>query len=141
MLQSRSALYALLGAFLALMIPTTTFAQEGTIAGTVRDAQGAAMPGVTVETTGPALIGTRTTTSDDRGQYRITNLPVGTYTVAFTLSGFQRQQRDNVVLTSGFTANVSPVLGVGNLAETVSVTGDPPVVDVQNARQAITFSG
>jgi hypothetical protein len=141
MLQSRRVRYALLGACLALLIPTTALAQEGTIAGTVRDEQGGAMPGVTIEATGPALIGTRTTTSDDRGQYRITNLPVGTYTVVFTLSGFQRQQRDNVVLTSGFTANVSPALRVGNFQETVAVTADPPVVDVQNARQAITFSG
>jgi hypothetical protein len=123
------------------MIPTTALAQEGTIAGTVRDEQGAVLPGVTVEATSPALIGTRSTTSDDRGQYRITNLPVGTYTVAFTLNGFQRQQRGNVELTSGFTANVSAALGVGNLQETVSVTAESPVVDVQNARQAITFSG
>src|SRR5687767_3685435 len=88
MLQSRRARSALLGACLALMIPTTTLAQEGTIAGTVRDMQGGAMPAVTIEVTSPALIGVRTTISDDLGQYRITNLPVGTYTVVFTLSGF-----------------------------------------------------
>ena len=141
MLQSRRARYALLGACLALMIPTTALAQEGTIAGTIRDIQGAVLPGVTVEATSPALIGVRTTVSDDLGQYRITNLPIGAYTVVFTLSGFQRQQRDNVVLTSGFTANVSPALGVGNFQETVAVKAESPVVDVQNARQAITFSG
>ena len=141
MLQSRRARYALLGACLALMIPTTALAQEGTIAGTIRDEQAAVLPGVTVEATSPALIGVRTTVSDDLGQYRITNLPVGAYTVVFSLSGFQRQQRDNVVLTSGFTANVSPALGVGNFQETVAVTAESPVVDVQNARQAITFSG
>ena len=141
MLQSRRVRRALLGACLALMIPTTALAQEGTIAGTIRDEQASVLPGVTVEATGPALIGVRTTVSDDRGQYRITNLPVGTYTVVFGLSGFQRQQRDNIVLTSGFTANVSPVLGVGSLQETVTVTAESPAVDVQNARQAITFSG
>lgn len=123
------------------MLPATALAQEGTIAGTVRDDQGGAMPGVTVEATSPALIGVRTTVSDERGQYRITNLPVGTYSVAFALSGFQRQQRENVVLTSGFTANVSPTLGVGSIEETITVAADPPTVDVQNARQAITFSG
>ena len=123
------------------MIPTTALAQEGTIAGTIRDEQAAVLPGVTVEASGPALIGVRTTISDDRGQYRITNLPVGAYTVVFGLSGFQRQQRDNIVLTSGFTANVSPVLGVGSLRETLTVTAETPVIDVQNARQAITFTG
>ena len=140
MLQSKRVRYALLAACL-LMIPTTALAQEGTIAGTVRDDQTAVLPGVTVEVTSPALIGVRTTVSDGLGQYRITNLPIGTYTVVFTLSGFQRQQRDNIVLTSGFTANVSPALGVGNFQETVSVKAESPAVDVQNARQAITFSG
>src|SRR5688572_27684775 len=140
--QSRRARYALLGACLALMmIPTSALAQEGTIAGTIRDEQAAVLPGVTVEARSPALIGVRTAVSDDSGQYRITNLPIGTYTVSFGLTGFQRQQRDNIVLTSGFTANVSPVLGVGSLQETVTVTADSPAVDVQNARQAITFSG
>jgi len=141
MLQSRRTRYALLGACLALMLPTTALAQEGTIAGTIRDIQGAVLPGVTVEATSPALIGVRTAVSDDLGQYRITNLPIGAYTVVFSLSGFQRQQRDNIVLTSGFTANVSPALGVGTLQETVAVRADSPVVDVQNARQAITFTG
>jgi hypothetical protein len=66
--QSRRARCALLGACLALMIPTTALAQEGTIAGTIRDQQDAVLPGVTVEATSPALIGVRTTVSDDRGQ-------------------------------------------------------------------------
>ena len=141
MLQSRRARRALIGACLAMMIPATVLAQEGVIAGTVRDDQSAVLPGVTVEATSPALIGVRTAVSDDLGQYRITNLPIGTYTVVFTLSGFQRQQRENIVLTSGFTANVSPTLGVGNFQETVAVRAESPVVDVQSARQAITFSG
>ena len=141
MLQSKRARFVLLGVCLALLFPTAVLAQEGTIAGTVRDESGAALPGVTIEARSPALIGVRTATADDRGQYRITNLPVGIYTVVFTLNGFQRQQRDKVELTSGFTANVSPSLGLGNISETVAVTSDPPIVDVQNARQAITFSG
>src|SRR5688572_29589905 len=125
MLQSKRVRYALLAACL-LVIPTTALAQEGTIAGTIRDDQAAVLPGVTVEATSPALIGVRTTVSDSLGQYRITNLPIGTYTVAFTLNGFQRQQRDNIVLTSEFTANVSPALGVGHLQETVAVRADSP---------------
>ena len=91
--QSRRVRSALLGACLALLIPTTVLAQEGTIAGTIRDEQSAVLPGVTVEASGPALIGVRTTISDDRGQYRITNLPVGSYTVVFGLSGFHWPKR------------------------------------------------
>src|SRR5437763_11625669 len=94
-------------AFLVLAAGTA-FAQEGQIAGTVRDSSDAVIPGVIVEVTSPALIGrVRSTTTDGNGQYRITNLPVGTYTVTFTLEGFSKQQRDNVVLTTGFTAPVN----------------------------------
>jgi hypothetical protein len=126
---------------LSLMLPAIALAQDGAIAGTVRDQQGQVVPGATVEVTSPALIGVRTGVSDERGQYRITNLPVGTYTVSFSLPGFNRMERDNVVLTSGFTAPVNVALSVGDLTETIIVTGEAPTVDVQNARQAITFSG
>jgi hypothetical protein len=118
------------------------FAQEGQIAGTVRDPSGAVMPGVLVEVTSPALIEkVRSNTTDDIGQYRITNLPVGTYSITFTIEGFARQQRDNVVLTSGFTAPVNATMTVGQRTEVVTVTAETPTVDVQNARQVATFAG
>ena len=85
-----------ISAFLVLL-PGIAFAQDGQIAGVVRDPAGLVMPGVLVEVTSPALIEkVRSATTDDSGQYRITSLPVGTYTVTFTLEGFSRQQRDNV---------------------------------------------
>ena len=122
--------------------PAAAFAQEGQIAGTVRDASGGVMPGVLVEVTSPALIEkVRSATSDSNGQYRLTNLPVGTYSVTFTLSGFTRAQQNNIVLTSGFTAPVNAVMAVGALTDTVVVSGVTPTVDVQNARQAIVFDG
>jgi hypothetical protein len=100
------------------------------------------MPGVLVEATSPALIEkVRSATSDGTGQYRITNLPVGTYTVIFTLQGFAKQQRDDVVLTTGFTAPINATMTVGQVAETVTVVGSSPTVDVQNARQTATFVG
>ncbi len=131
----------LFAAFLMLQ-PVSVFAQQGQIAGTVRDAQGAVMPGVLVEVTSPALIEkVRSATTGDAGQYRITNLPVGTYSVTFTLEGFTKQQRDKVVLTTGFTAPVNATMGVGQLADTVTVTAESPTVDVQNARQVATLAG
>jgi hypothetical protein len=130
-----------IGAVVAL-VPAVAFAQEGQIAGTARDTSGAVMPGVTVEVTSPALIEkVRSATTDSSGQYRITALPVGSYTVTFTLSGFASQKFENVVLTTGFTAPVNATMAVGGLAESVTVTGVTPAVDVQNARQAITFEG
>jgi hypothetical protein len=128
-------------AFLVLL-PGTAFAQDGQIAGVVRDPSGLVMPGVLVEVTSPALIEkVRSTTTDDSGQYRITTLPVGTYTVTFTLEGFSRQLRDNVALTTGFTASVNATMAVGTRSETVTVVGESPIVDVQNARQVATFGG
>ncbi len=125
-----------------VLLPASAYAQEGQIAGTVRDSSGGVMPGVLVEVTSPALISkVRSTTSDDNGQYRITNLPVGTYTVTFTLEGFTKQQRDNIALTSGFTAPVNAVLAVGERSETVTVVAEAPTVDVQNARQVAAFEG
>src|SRR5688572_19736481 len=129
---------------LAMLMLTTasTFAQEGQIAGTVRDSSAAVIPGVLVEVTSPALISkVRSATTDGNGQYRITNLPVGTYTVTFSLQGFTRQQRDNIVLTTGFTAPVNATMSVGELSETIVVSAEAPTVDVQNARQVAAFEG
>jgi hypothetical protein len=129
-------------AALLMLLPASAFAQQGQIAGVVRDGQGAVMPGVLVEATSPALIEkVRSATTDAQGQYRITNLPVGTYAVTFTLEGFTKQQRDNIVLTTGFTAPVNATMTVGQLQETVTVTGESPTVDVQNARQVAAFEG
>src|SRR5215203_520321 len=90
-----------------LLLPAAALAQQGQIAGTARDATGSVLPGVLVEATSPALIEkVRSATTDENGQYRITNLPVGTYSVTFTLEGFTRQQQNNIVLTTSFTASV-----------------------------------
>ena len=100
------------------------------------------MPGVLVEVTSPQLIEkVRSTTTDSNGQYRLTNLPVGTYSVTFTLEGFTKSQQNNVTLSTDFTAPVNATLAVGQLAETLVVSADAPAVDVTNARQAVTFEG
>jgi len=125
-----------------LLLPLSAFAQQGNIAGTVRDAQGAVMPGVLVEVTSPALIEkVRSSTTDEAGLYRITNLPVGTYSVTFTLEGFTKQQRNDIVLTTNFTAPVNATMSVGQRSELVTVTAEAPTVDVQNARQVATLAG
>ena len=127
---------------MVVLVPSVAFAQEGQIAGTVRDSSNAVMPGVTVEVTSPALIEkVRTAITDANGQYRITNLPVGTYKVVFTLSGFAKQERDDVILSSNFTAPVNATMSVGQLTETVVVAGITPIVDVQNSREVINLQG
>jgi hypothetical protein len=124
------------------LVPTSAFAQTATIAGVVRDASGAVIPGALVEATSPALIEkVRTTTSDDSGRYQISALPVGTYRVAVSLIGFNTHVREDVVLSTDFTATVDAELGVGSLNEQVVVRGETPIVDVQNARQRTVFTG
>src|SRR5262245_20086310 len=114
----------------------TAFAQAtGGIAGNVRDTTGAVLPGVTVEVSSPALIEkVRSTVTDSQGNYKITDLRTGVYSVTFTLPGFSAYRREGIEITTGFTANASAEMKVGSLEETVTVTGASPLVDVQNTR-------
>src|SRR5688500_15087806 len=115
-----------------LLLPLAAFAQAS-ITGTVKDSSGAILPGVTVEAASPALIEKiRIATSDGNGQYRITELRPGPYTVTFTLPGFSTVKRDGITLTGAFTASVDAELRVGALEETITVTGEAPIVDVQS---------
>jgi len=111
-------------------------AQTGSIAGQVKDASGAVMPGVTVEASSPALIEkVRTATSDGQGNYKIIDLGPGTYSITFTLPGFNTLKRDGIVLTSDFTATVNAELRVGAVEETVTVTAESPLIDTQSVTQ------
>src|ERR1700736_3784642 len=90
-----------------LFLPATAWAQAetGSIAGAVRDASGAVMPGVTVEAASPALIErVRSVVTDSQGLYQIVDLRPGPYTVTFTLPGFSTFRREGLELTTGFTA-------------------------------------
>ena len=122
---------------LALAAAGNAWAQQsaGSIAGAARDSTGAALPGVTVEAASPALIeGVKTAVTDGQGIYRIVDLRPGTYTVTFTLPGFSTFRREGITLSTGFTATVNGAMTVGALAETVTVTGASPLVDIQNTR-------
>src|SRR5947199_10002791 len=106
---------------LAVFMPAAAFAQA-VIAGTVKDASGGVLPGVTVEAASPALIEkVRSAASDGTGQYRIEDLRPGVYTVTFTLQGFNTFKREGIELTGSFTAQVNAELKVGALAETITV--------------------
>src|SRR6266849_41700 len=127
-----------MGLAVLALVPGVVWGQQtaGVIAGQVRDATGGVLPGVTVEVASPALIErVRTVVTDAAGQYRIVDLRPGVYTVTFTLEGFGKLVRDNVQLTSGFTATVSVELKVGDIAETITVSGASPIVDVQNVTE------
>ena len=94
------------------------------------------LPGVTVEASSPALIEkVRSAVTDAAGRYAIVDLRPGTYAVTFSLPGFATVRREGIVLEGAFTAQVNAELRVGALEETVTVSGQTPVVDVQSVRQ------
>jgi len=124
-----------------VVFPSAAFAQAS-IVGTARDASGAVLPGVTVEASSPALIEkTRSVTTNGVGQYSLQDLRPGTYSVSFTLPGFTSVKRDGIELTGSFIATVNADLRVGGVQETVTVTGETPVVDVTSARTEQTIDG
>jgi len=116
-----------------LLLSTPAFAQS-TLAGVVKDSSGGVLPGVGVEASSPVLIEkSRSVVTDGTGQYRIVDLTPGTYTVTFTLSGFTTVRHERVELTGAGVTTINADLRVGAVAETVTVTGETPIVDVQTS--------
>lgn len=123
------------------LVSAASTAHAQTIAGTVRDDSGAVLPGVTVEVSSPALIErVRSASTDSTGQYRIVSLSPGTYTVTFSLAGFNSVKRDGIELTGNFTSTVNADLKVGALEETITVSGATPMVDVQSLTKQTVFT-
>ena len=121
------------------LLPAAAAAQTGTgtILGQVTDTSGAALPGVTVTLRSPALqVPEVVTHTDERGEYRVTPLPIGTYTVTYELTGFQTVRLQAIDLFVGFTAKLDQSLQVGAVAESVTVSGQSPLVDVTQASTA-----
>jgi hypothetical protein len=122
---------ALVVVILLVLAPAAAFAQAS-ITGVVRDASGAVLPGVLVEAASPALIEkTRSVVTGADGQYRIVDLRPGSYTVTFTLAGFSTVRREGLELSGSLTATVDAEMRVGGVEETITVTGNSPLVDVQ----------
>jgi hypothetical protein len=128
-------------AFLTVLLLPGAAVAQGILTGTVHDASGAVLPGVTVEAASPVLIEkTRTATTDGSGQYRIIDLKPGTYSLTFTLSGFTTVRRADVELSGTQTVTIPIEMRVGAIAETITVTGESPVVDVQSARREVVLN-
>ena len=120
------------------LVPGLAHAQPASqFTGVVTDNTGGILPGVTVEASSPALIeGSRVAITDGAGRYLLVDLRPGIYNITFTLPGFSTVLVEEQELPAGFTANVDAVLSVGALEETVTVSGEAPVVDVQSISQA-----
>src|SRR3954454_1613262 len=133
------AILVLIGSFLS----PAAYAQigQGRLAGTVTDSQGAVMPGVTVSVTSPSMIGGQSTVTEANGRFLFPSLPSGTYRVTFDLSGFQKIIRENITVVSGQTMSTDAQLQVASLAESVTVTGASPVVDVTTTKVGTNLKG
>jgi hypothetical protein len=130
----------LLGIACLVMLPASAYAQAS-ITGVVKDSSGAVLPGVTVEAASPVLIEkVVSAVTDSSGLYRLVDLRPGVYSMTFSLPGFTTVKREGVELTGSFTATINADLKVGALAETITVTGETPVVDVQNTRRETVIS-
>jgi hypothetical protein len=114
------------------LVPAGAYAQAS-IAGVVKDTSGAVLPGVTIDASSPALIErTRSVVTDGRGQYKIVDLRPGAYVVTFSLPGFSTVKREGIERTGSFVATVNADMKVGAVEETITVTGETPIVDVQS---------
>jgi hypothetical protein len=125
-----------------VLFSSTAAHAQASFAGAVKDASGAVLPGVTVEAASTALIEkVRSVVTDDTGQYKIVDLRPGAYSITFTLTGFSTVRREGLELTGSGTITVNAELKVGALEETITVTGETPVVDIQNSARQAVLSG
>jgi len=140
MLRKVFARAAVAASLCSLLLPGAVSAQSS-ITGLVKDTTGAVLPGVTIETTSPAIIEkVRTAVSDGQGRYTIIDLRPGVYKVTFTVPGFTTFVQDRIDLPSNFTATVNAEMKLGAVEESVTVSGQSPVVDVQNAQRTTVLS-
>ena len=117
----------------------TVSSTTGAINGTVTDSPKSVIPGVTVTLSGPALMGVPTTVTEQDGTYRFSTVPIGEYKLNFELTGFGTITREGIRVSVGFTATVNAEMNPGALAETVTVSGASPVVDVSSTSVASHF--
>src|SRR5215207_2953173 len=123
-----------------LAAPTSAQDFRGRINGTVTDNTGAVLPGVTVTATSPALIQPQVQVSGAEGDFRFIALPPGTYDITYELAGFQGVKREGIRVVINQTLTVDQQLQVATLQETVTVTGESPVVDTSTTTMGTNFT-
>jgi hypothetical protein len=140
----RRLLFASLAAVMLCVAVPVAEAQSitaGSVRGKVGDETGASLPGVSITVSGSSLLATRTDVTDAEGNYRFLDLPVGSYKLVFELAGFQQFIREGIELSANFTATINVEMKIGSLEESVTVSGQSPVVDVTSTQHAVRVSG
>lgn len=127
--------------FVCLMVLPAPLHAQSAFTGVVRDNSGAVLPGATVEAASDVLIErVKTAVTDGQGQYRIVDVRPGVYTITFSLPGFRQVVLEKIELTADFTATVNVQLEVGTLEQSITVTAESPVVDVQSTSKVQVLS-
>jgi len=128
---------------LTLVIATSAAAQmgQGSLRGYVKDEQGGALPGVTITAKSDALIQPATAVSETDGSYRLINLPPGTYTLTAELTGFATYKREDILLRAGATFQVDVAMKIGSLQESITVSGESPMLEVSKPSNVLNISG
>ena len=132
--------FLLIAGVLALTAGPAFAQANGSIFGKVSDSSGGVLPGVTVTVSGATLQSPLVTTTQASGAYQFPLVPIGTYTVTFELASFKKATRQNVVIETGFNAEINQQLEVGQLSEEMTVTAATPVVDTKKTTTGATFS-
>ena len=138
---SRSLLATLLATSLSIAVPGFAQTGDGSLRGYVKDQQGGVLPGVSVTATSPALLAPVAALTDSAGYYRLNNLPPGTYTLTAELAGFATIKREGVVMRAGSTFAVDLTMTVGALAETITVSGESPMIEVGRPTSTMNIDG
>jgi hypothetical protein len=106
---------------------------DGKITGTVMSEDGIALPGATLELSGPTLLGTQTTTTSARGSYVFLNVPVGKYRLTVSRDGFKKVAHDNVTVAAGAAVSLDLTMKVGDVRETLEVVAEAAIVDAKTS--------
>lgn len=114
---------------------------QGSLRGYVRDSQGGALPGVTVTATAPELLRPAVAVTNEEGYYRLINLPPGTYTLIAELPGFSTYKREGILLRAGATFALDIELALGTITETITVSGESPMVEVLRPSNVLNIDG
>ncbi len=138
----RKSTFALLLAA-SLALPALAFGQGGdsSIRGTVTDDSGAVLPGVTITATSPGLIAAEVTVTDSQGNYRLLNLPVGTFVVEASLSGFATYRQEGILVRASTNIGVDLVMAISGVEETITVTAETPMLEIARPGNILTIEG
>src|SRR5262245_52652287 len=120
--------------------PALAQVSTGEVFGKATDSTGAVLPGCTVTLSGPALIQPMVAVTAESGGYRFPSIPIGTYAVAFELTGFKKVVRTDIIIQAGFNAEINARLELSSVQETVTVTGESPVVDTKSTTLSASFT-